>query len=117
MTLRPRVSVIVPTFNAELTPAEAIGSIEAQHCEDYEIVVVDDGLTDGTARVVDGLDVRARYLWQETRGPSAARNVGLEVTLIYRRRLADDIDANRRHIANLAGAIKRSLDACHRERD
>lgn len=217
----PRVSVIVPAFNAESVLAEAIRSVDEQGYDDLEIAIVDDGSTDGTAAVAAALGGRVRCLRQENRGPSAARNAGLaatageivafldaddlwperslevrleflaskrdctivsgrvrdlwpdllgpgrhqldppravhsfnvgcalfrrslfgaiggfdetlrygedvdllvraaarglrrhcldDVTLIYRRRLADDIGAHRRHIRNLARAVKRTLD-------
>jgi glycosyltransferase involved in cell wall biosynthesis len=70
------VTVIVPAFNAAGALAEAIRSIREQRCA-IELVVVDDGSTDDTARVARDGD--ARVLRQENRGPSAARNAGLAV--------------------------------------
>lgn len=76
----PRVSVIVPAFNAETVLVEAIQSVDAQGYDDLEIAIVDDGSTDGTADVAAALGGRVRSLRQENRGPSAARNAGLAAT-------------------------------------
>jgi glycosyltransferase involved in cell wall biosynthesis len=73
----PRLSVIIPVFNGEAYLADAIGSVRSQAHPDLEIIVVDDGSTDGTARISRGLgDIR--WLFQDNRGPAAARNRGLE---------------------------------------
>lgn len=71
----PEVSVIVPTYNRREFVREAMASVYAQTCLDFELLVVDDGSTDGTAEVMREFP-DARYLWQENRGVSAARNAG-----------------------------------------
>jgi glycosyltransferase involved in cell wall biosynthesis len=72
-----RVSVIVPVFNGAATLFDAIESIRAQEVS-TEIIVVDDGSTDDTPRILDTLhDVIV--IRQENRGPAAARNRGLLV--------------------------------------
>lgn len=76
---RPAVSVIVPTFNrADLLP-RAIASVRSQTFGDFELIVVDDGSTDGTEAVVAGFpDTRVRYLQQpHNAGVAAARNRGI----------------------------------------
>lgn len=74
----PKVSVIVPAYNQGSFLQEAAGSVLAQGFEDYEIIVVDDGSTDDTARVAQGLcDRRVRYIRQDNRGVAAARNAGV----------------------------------------
>ncbi|WP_284010719.1 glycosyltransferase family 2 protein [Haloarcula pelagica] len=77
---RPRVSVVVPTYNRADTVGRAVESALAQTVTDIEVVVVDDGSTDDTAAVVTGIDdERVRYLAHErNRGRSAARNTGIE---------------------------------------
>ena len=71
------VSVIVPVYNSQQFVTEAIDSIMAQHHEEVEIVIVDDGSTDSTETVVRSVVAPIRYYKQENRGPSAARNVGI----------------------------------------
>jgi len=75
----PKVTVIIPTFNRARYLAEAIQSVLGQTFPDYELIVVDDGSTDGTATVLAGFgDPRLRVLRQENRGISAAMNAGLQ---------------------------------------
>ena len=74
----PRVSVIVPAYNQSQYLGEAIRSVLAQDYGDFEVVVVDDGSTDDTRAVATGTgDARVRYVFQDNRGLSAARNTGI----------------------------------------
>ncbi len=77
----PKVSVIMPAFNVEAYIRKAIQSIIEQSYEEWELVVVDDGSTDGTRAIVASLwavDDRIRLLTHaENKGVSAARNTGL----------------------------------------
>jgi hypothetical protein len=79
----PRVSVVVPTWNAAGTVRRGLESVLAERGVDLECVVVDDGSTDGTADVVEALaraDPRIVLLrLPENAGVSNARNRGLEV--------------------------------------
>jgi glycosyltransferase involved in cell wall biosynthesis len=70
------VSVIIPVYNGERYLAEAIQSILAQTYPEREIVVVDDGSTDSSARVAGQFAVR--YVFQQQAGAGAARNRGVE---------------------------------------
>jgi glycosyltransferase involved in cell wall biosynthesis len=72
-----QVSVIVPTYNRADTIKRAIASVQAQTFQDWELIVVDDGSTDGTASVIAGLDPRMVVIRQENQGISGARNTGL----------------------------------------
>ncbi len=76
---KPWISVIIPVYNGEKYLAEAVGSVRAQNYAPLEIIVVDDGSTDGTAEVVRGLGDDIRYVYQANAGPAAARNHGLRL--------------------------------------
>lgn len=82
--MAPLVSVIIPVFNGERFLREAVQSVrEAVHVlhrkySDVEIIIVDDGSTDGTANVARSLPETVRYLHQANQGPAAARNRGIE---------------------------------------
>jgi glycosyltransferase involved in cell wall biosynthesis len=71
-------SVVIPAFNAEATLGAAIHSVLQQTPAPAEIVVVDDGSTDGTARVAAGFGPSLRYLHQANSGPGAATTLGFQ---------------------------------------
>ena len=71
------ISVIIPVYNGERYLPEAVASIRAQNYAPLEIIVVNDGSTDGTATLVQSLGADIRYFYQPNAGPSAARNRGL----------------------------------------
>lgn len=73
----PLVSIIIPTYNYGRYLAKAVGSCLDQSYRDIEVIVIDDGSTDDTRSVVEGIDDRLVYVYQENRGVSAARNKGL----------------------------------------
>src|SRR4051812_30232823 len=73
----PQVSVIIPAHNSADFIGTAVESVLAQTFADYEIVVVDDGSTDGTREVLERFEGRIVYLHQQNRGVSAARNAGI----------------------------------------
>jgi hypothetical protein len=75
-----KVSVVIPAYNASEFISEAIESIINQDYKNYEIIVVDDGSTDGTREVLAPL-VGAntiKYFFKPNGGPSSARNFGIE---------------------------------------
>jgi glycosyltransferase involved in cell wall biosynthesis len=74
----PLISCIVPVFNGERYLGEALDSVLAQGYRPLEIIVADDGSTDGTAATVAAYGDQVRYLRQPNKGPAAARNFGLE---------------------------------------
>lgn len=70
-------SIILPTYNRAYVLWRAVESVLAQTEARWELIVVDDGSTDDTARLVEEFrEPRLRYLRTENRGPSAARNHG-----------------------------------------
>ena len=74
----PLVSVVIPVFNGERFLREVVQSVLDQKYSPVEIIVVDDGSTDGTAAVARSLGETVRYLRQTNQGPAAARNRGIE---------------------------------------
>jgi glycosyltransferase involved in cell wall biosynthesis len=74
----PLVSVVIPVFNGERFLREAVQSVLAQKFSPIEIIIVDDGSTDGTAAVARSFPETVRYLHQTNQGPAAARNRGIE---------------------------------------
>lgn len=78
----PRVSVIMPAYNAETTIEAALDSLAAQTFTGWEVVVVDDGSTDGTGTILArraAADSRIRLITGAREGASAARNRGIAV--------------------------------------
>lgn len=72
----PLVSVVVPVYNVAGFLREALDSLFAQDYEPFEVVVVDDGSTDGSGAIARSYP-GVRYLRQENQGPAAARNAGI----------------------------------------
>lgn len=76
----PRVSVVVPAFNAAPYIGETLASVVSQSLDDWELTVVDDGSTDGSADIAaewTRRDARVKLVRQANRGVAAARNAGL----------------------------------------
>jgi len=74
---RPLVSVVIPVYNCERYVAEAVRSVLAQRLDHVELIVVDDGSTDGSLDVLDPLRDRVRVIRQDNNGVASARNRGL----------------------------------------
>ncbi len=73
------VSVIVPAYNAAAFIEETICSISGQSYTNFEIIIVDDGSTDGTSRIIRSFDdKRTKIISQVNAGVAAARNNGLK---------------------------------------
>jgi hypothetical protein len=76
----PRVSVILPLYNKEAYIRRALDSVRDQTYSDFEMIVIDDGSTDGGARIAETYpDPRLRFHAQSNAGPGAARNRGVEL--------------------------------------
>jgi len=73
---RPTVSVIIPTYNSGRFVGHAIESVLAQSFDDLELIVVDDGSTDGTVDRVRSYGDEVTYVTRPNGGPGAARNHG-----------------------------------------
>lgn len=77
--MNPKVSIVMPCYNASAHLARGVGSVLAQEFMDWELIAVDDGSRDGTLAALRAFgDPRIRVLSQANGGVSAARNAGLE---------------------------------------
>ena len=76
----PRVSVVIPTHNRAWCLDRAVESVLAQTFRDLELIVVDDGSEDDTARLLAGYAEAVRVIRQPNRGVSAARNAGIRAS-------------------------------------
>lgn len=78
----PTITVVVPVYNVAAYIGDAICSLQEQTFSDFEVIMVDDGSTDGSLDVARDLvagDARFRFLRQENAGPASARNRAFEV--------------------------------------
>jgi len=75
----PLVTVIIPTYNSGEFIAQAVESVLKQTYHHHEIIVVDDGSTDGTKNLFCDFHGDVKYFYQQNRGPAAARNTGIKV--------------------------------------
>jgi glycosyltransferase involved in cell wall biosynthesis len=73
------ISCIVPVHNGEAFLRETLDTIYGQTHRPLDVVVVDDGSTDGTRDLVENYPEPVRYVWQANAGPSSARNTDLQV--------------------------------------
>lgn len=78
--MNPKVSICIPTYNRKKYLKETLESVFAQSYKDFEVVIVDDGSTDGTRDLIENTGLEnLRYHWQENQGESAARNKLVEL--------------------------------------
>jgi len=75
--MRPLVSVIMPVYNGAAFIEQALQSVWRQNTPETQFIVVDDGSTDGTAKLLADYQSRLTVISQVNRGAPAARNVGL----------------------------------------
>lgn len=73
------ISVVIPLYNKEASIKQSLMSVLSQSCQDFEVVIVDDGSTDNSvAKVEEIQDSRIRLILQENGGPGKARNTGVK---------------------------------------
>ena len=79
----PRVSVVMPAFNAERYLRPALDSVLSQDYDDFDVIVVNDGSTDSTAAILEAYaarDRRLRVMTQPNQGAAAANNLAINAT-------------------------------------
>jgi glycosyltransferase involved in cell wall biosynthesis len=124
--MTPKVTVVIAAYNAERFVAETLDSVFAQTLSEVEVIVVNDGSTDGTLDILTGIsDRRLTVMSQENRGVSAARNKGLAAarapyiffldaddTLLpdALAKMVATLDQNPRHVACFAHHLRISED-------
>ena len=74
------VSVIIPVFNSERYIASAVESVLKQTYKEFELIVVNDGSTDKTVKVLEQYIDRIHYAYQPNKGVAAARNAGIRAS-------------------------------------
>ena len=82
MSQQPAVSIIMPAYNAQATIAASIQSVQAQTLKNWELIIVDDGSDDQTAEIASVIaqqDSRICVVQRPNRGPSIARNTGVDL--------------------------------------
>ena len=80
--MEPKVSIIVPIYNSEKYMSKCIESILNQTLTEIEIILVNDGSTDNSGKIIDNYakkDNRIRVIHQDNSGPSVARNKGINI--------------------------------------
>jgi len=77
--MKPKLSICIPTYNRKAYLKETLESVFSQTYKDYEVVVVDDGSSDGTEEMIKTSGYNIRYHWQENGGDAAARNRLIEL--------------------------------------
>lgn len=106
--MTPFFSVIIPVYNRSSVLNRALLSVLAQSCQDFEIVIVDDGSTDDPAQVVAQLaDPRMQFIWQPNKGGGAARNAGIDAC---RGRYIAPLDSDDEFLPNHLERMKQLLD-------
>lgn len=74
---RPKVSVVIPTYNSEQFIRQTIDSVFNQSYHDFEVIVVDDGSSDRIDRIISSYGSRLTYIRKKNEGISVARNTGI----------------------------------------
>jgi glycosyltransferase involved in cell wall biosynthesis len=76
-----RFSVVVPTFNRKDILRQCLDALMAQDYADYEVIVVDDGSTDGTNEMIGAEFPQVKYLYEVNQGQAVARNTGIHAAI------------------------------------
>lgn len=108
--MNPRFSVVIPAYNREKLVGPTIDSVLAQTFTDYEIIVVDDGSTDGTPEVLRSYVTKIRAVRQANQGPEVARDRGITMATGEYVALLDSDDLLWPHALE---TYDRIIRACH----
>ena len=79
--MKPLMTIIIPAFNVENYIKKCIDSLKEQSFQDYEVIIVDDGSTDNTLKVINkNIDDRFKVISQKNSGAGYARNAGISLS-------------------------------------
>lgn len=106
------ISVIIPCYNSEETIRRALESLEKQIFESFEVLIINDGSTDNTEKIIREYmkitRMRIQYLFQDNQGVSAARNNGLKIAAgKYISFLDSDDEYSQDFLSNLIIGLKK----------
>lgn len=75
-----KISVIIPTYNRKNALVQTLESLSQQSYKDFEVILVDDGSTDGTKEIIKKFNFpfEIQYIFQQNKGPASARNIGIK---------------------------------------
>ena len=73
-----KVSIIIPTYNRFSFLKQAVESVLSQTFSDFELIIVDDGSIDETGKIQEIFQHGIKYIFQENKGVSSARNKGIK---------------------------------------
>lgn len=76
--MAPKVSVVIPTYNAENQITQTLGSVFNQSFSDFEIIVINDGSTDNTLKALEKFGTKIHVINKKNGGVSSARNTGIK---------------------------------------
>jgi glycosyltransferase involved in cell wall biosynthesis len=109
MATAPLFSVVIPTYNRLIKLRRAVGSVEAQSMSDYELIIVDDGSSDGTSTFLDSIRSERKTALRNAKnsGVSATRNNGVAVAKGEFVVFLDDDDALRPNALAALAALYR----------
>lgn len=112
--MTPKISIIIPIYNAEPFLERCIESVLNQSFSDFELLLINDGSKDNSASICDNYalqDTRVKVIHQENAGVSAARNKGLENSLGEWIAFVDSDDwVEKNYLKNLFNAIEENVD-------
>lgn len=76
----PKISVIIPTYNREITIERSIKSVLNQTYQNWELIIIDDGSTDNTKNIINPYlnSKRIKYFYKKNGGVATARNLGIK---------------------------------------
>ena len=104
--LRP-FPIVIATYNRAPLLAQTIDSVLHQSFQDFELIVVDDGSQDDTQDIVRAYGSKVQYIYQDNRGPSAARNLGVRQAKAAWISIQDSDDLSLpNHLETLSGYVR-----------